>query len=171
MYAKHGSTRRSARPLARTRGIARETKDFPHITDNGALAVHARRRLDGRLLGRRSLARLRAGRRRRSAPLRGRLHRTVAAAHRPTPTITILASCSYPSAIKAWSLTGDERYREAAIEAAVVALAAIQSEKAGFIPGWGFFGKAGLERLGPRRHPDEPAACSCGPCSRARTRR
>jgi unsaturated chondroitin disaccharide hydrolase len=46
----------------------------------------------------------------------------------------------FPSAIKAWSLTGEERYRTAAIEAAS-ALASQFNPRAGFIPGWGFFGK------------------------------
>ena len=45
----------------------------------------------------------------------------------------------YPSAVKGWRLTGDERYLRAAKDAAV-ALAAQYNPAAGFIPGWGFFG-------------------------------
>jgi unsaturated chondroitin disaccharide hydrolase len=45
----------------------------------------------------------------------------------------------YPSAIKAWQLTGEERYRNAARQAAT-ALAAQFNADAGYIPGWGFFG-------------------------------
>lgn len=46
----------------------------------------------------------------------------------------------FPSAIKAWTVTGDLRYREAALKAAS-ALARQYNREAGFIPGWGFFGK------------------------------
>ncbi len=45
----------------------------------------------------------------------------------------------YPSAIKAWRVTGDEKYRRVAMDAAS-ALARQFNEEAGFIPGWGFFG-------------------------------
>ena len=45
----------------------------------------------------------------------------------------------YPSAVMGWRLTGEERYRLAAIDAAR-ALMAQAHPTAGFIPGWGFFG-------------------------------
>jgi len=45
----------------------------------------------------------------------------------------------YPSAIKGWRLTGDERYFQAALTAAN-SLAGQFNPQGGFIPGWGFFG-------------------------------
>lgn len=45
----------------------------------------------------------------------------------------------YPSAVMGWRLTGEDRYRLAAIDAAR-ALIAQAHPTAGFIPGWGFFG-------------------------------
>lgn len=45
----------------------------------------------------------------------------------------------FPSAVRAWRITHDERYRLAGIEAAE-ALAGQFDERGGFIPGWGFFG-------------------------------
>jgi unsaturated chondroitin disaccharide hydrolase len=45
----------------------------------------------------------------------------------------------YPSAVKGWRITGDERYFNAALTAAD-SLAAQFNPQAGFIPGWGFFG-------------------------------
>lgn len=47
----------------------------------------------------------------------------------------------FPSAVKGWQLTGDTRYRDAAITSAQ-ALAAQFNREGGFIPGWGFFGGA-----------------------------
>lgn len=44
-----------------------------------------------------------------------------------------------PSAVKGWQLTGDQRYHAAAI-AAARALAGQYNSRAGYIPGWGFFG-------------------------------
>lgn len=46
----------------------------------------------------------------------------------------------YPSVVKAWRLTGEERYRVAGIEAAN-SLASQFNPAGGFIPGWGFFGR------------------------------
>jgi unsaturated chondroitin disaccharide hydrolase len=45
----------------------------------------------------------------------------------------------YPSAVKGWRITGDERYLLAGIDAAH-SLAAQFNPAGGFIPGWGFFG-------------------------------
>lgn len=45
----------------------------------------------------------------------------------------------YPSAVKGWRITDDERYLHAALTAAN-SLAAQFNPQAGFIPGWGFFG-------------------------------
>jgi unsaturated chondroitin disaccharide hydrolase len=45
----------------------------------------------------------------------------------------------YPSAIKGWRITGDDRYFDAALTAAD-SLAAQFNPRGGFIPGWGFFG-------------------------------
>jgi unsaturated chondroitin disaccharide hydrolase len=45
----------------------------------------------------------------------------------------------YPSAVKGWRLTGNERYFNAA-RAAAASLAAQFNPRGGFIPGWGFFG-------------------------------
>ena len=123
------------------------------------LAVHARRRVDGRILGGRPLARLRTGRRRRSESRRDFTERLLP--RRPTPTITISGFMFYPSAIKAWRLKGEERYRQAAIEAAGLAREPVQS-KGRLHSRLGLFRQAGLERLGPRRHADEPAPAGVG---------
>lgn len=45
----------------------------------------------------------------------------------------------YPSAVMGWRITGEERYRQGAIDAAR-ALAAQADRTNGVIPGWGFFG-------------------------------
>lgn len=45
----------------------------------------------------------------------------------------------YPSAVKGWRVTGDDRYFKAALTAAD-SLAAQFNPRGGFIPGWGFFG-------------------------------
>jgi unsaturated chondroitin disaccharide hydrolase len=45
----------------------------------------------------------------------------------------------FPSAVKGWQLTGEERYRASALDAAR-ALAGQFNASAGYIPGWGFFG-------------------------------
>ena len=45
----------------------------------------------------------------------------------------------YPSAVTGWRATGNDRYRQAALQAAK-ALAGQFNPAAGFIPGWGFFG-------------------------------
>jgi unsaturated chondroitin disaccharide hydrolase len=44
-----------------------------------------------------------------------------------------------PSAVRGWELTGNARYRDAAVQAAHT-LAGQLNERGGFIPGWGFFG-------------------------------
>ena len=46
----------------------------------------------------------------------------------------------YPSAITGWRLTGNDVWRQAALQAAD-SLAAQFNRTGGFIPGWGFFGK------------------------------
>lgn len=48
----------------------------------------------------------------------------------------------FPSAIKGWQLTGEQRYHQAALDAAH-ALADQFNPAGGFIPGWGFFGSEG----------------------------
>jgi unsaturated chondroitin disaccharide hydrolase len=45
----------------------------------------------------------------------------------------------FPSAVKGWLLTGQERYKVSAL-AAARALAGQFNSRGGFIPGWGFFG-------------------------------
>lgn len=45
----------------------------------------------------------------------------------------------YPSAVRGWLATGEDRYRQAAVTAAH-ALSAQFNDVGGFIPGWGFFG-------------------------------
>ena len=45
----------------------------------------------------------------------------------------------YPSAVRGWLATGEDKYRQAAVTAAH-ALSAQFNEVGGFIPGWGFFG-------------------------------
>ncbi|WP_233837387.1 glycoside hydrolase family 88 protein [Paraburkholderia sp. ZP32-5] len=45
----------------------------------------------------------------------------------------------YPSAVKGWRITGDDRYLRAALTAAE-SLAGQFNPQGGFIPGWGFFG-------------------------------
>jgi unsaturated chondroitin disaccharide hydrolase len=128
-----------AKAVRRTRGIVRETKDFPHITNNGDWQCTPDGVWTGGFwAGVLWLAYEHDG---------GEdLHRyAVDFTERLLPRSSDtrnhdLGFMFYPSAIKAWILKGDKRYREAAVEAAV-SLGGQFNEKAGFIPGWGFFGK------------------------------
>lgn len=125
--------------IARTRGIARETSDFPHIIHHGAWQCTP----DGVWTGGFWAGILwLAFERDQGADLRELAARfTERLLPRATDTHNHdLGFMFAPSAVKAWRLTGEDRYRRAAIEAAV-SLADQFNPKAGFIPGWGFFGK------------------------------
>jgi len=125
--------------VARTRGIARETRDFPHITHAGAWQCTQ----DGVWTGGfwAGLLWLAHGRdgsadlRRLAIAFTDRLLPRAADTHNHD-----LGFMFYPSAVQAWRRTGEARYRQAALDAAA-ALAGQFNATAGFIPGWGFFGK------------------------------
>ena len=125
--------------VARTRGIARETTDFPHITSNGDWQCTPDGVWTGGFwAGILWLASEQDG----CGDLQ---HLAIDFTDRLLPRSSDthnhdLGFMFYPSAIKGWTLTGDERYRQAAIDAAV-ALGRQFNAEAGFIPGWGFFGK------------------------------
>lgn len=139
MYANTWIDEAIGKAVARARGIAHETTDFPHITHNGAWQCTP----DGVWTGGFWAGVLWLGYekegasdlRRLAADATDRLLRRSADKHNHD-----LGFMFVPSAVKGWKLTGDERYRGAAIEAAA-ALYSQFNPKAGFIPGWGFFGK------------------------------
>jgi unsaturated chondroitin disaccharide hydrolase len=122
----------------RTHGILAEVSDFPHITHGGEWRCTPDGVWTGGFwAGILWLVAERSG----DAGLR-------AAAGRFTDRLLPRASDTrnhdlgfmfYPSAITGWRLTGEERYRQAARDAAA-ALAGQFNPVAGFIPGWGFFG-------------------------------
>jgi unsaturated chondroitin disaccharide hydrolase len=124
--------------VRRTRGMASEAKDFPHITESDEWRYTPDGVWTGGFwAGVLWLAFEQSG----DEYLRGQ---AVAFTDRLLPRALDthnhdLGFMFYPSVIKAWRLTGEERYRRAAKEAAS-ALAAQYNPMAGFIPGWGFFG-------------------------------
>jgi unsaturated chondroitin disaccharide hydrolase len=139
MYANTWIDEAIGKAVARTRGIAGEVKDFPHIVDGGAWQCTPDGVWTGGFwAGVLWLAFERDGGddlRRLAVQFTERLLPRASDTHNHD-----LGFMFFPSAIKAWSLTGQERYRTAAIEAAS-ALAKQFNPSAGFIPGWGFFGK------------------------------
>jgi unsaturated chondroitin disaccharide hydrolase len=125
--------------VARARGVARETKDFPHITNNGDWQCTP----DGVWTGGfwAGILWLAYERDRGEDLHRLAVDFTERLLPRSSDTLNHdLGFMFYPSAIKAWTLKGEERYRRAAVEAAV-SLGRQFNATAGFIPGWGFFGK------------------------------
>jgi unsaturated chondroitin disaccharide hydrolase len=139
MYANTWIDHAIGKAVARSRGIAGEVNDFPHITNHGAWQCTPDGVWTGGFwAGILWLAYETDGGddlRRLAVQFTERLLPRSSDAHNHD-----LGFMFFPSAIKAWSLTGEERYRKAAILAAS-ALAKQFNPKAGFIPGWGFFGK------------------------------
>lgn len=115
-----------------------ELKDFPHVTENGEWTTTP----DGVWTGGFWIGQLwLLYRERRSEAVRDR---AIHFLERYLPRRTEernhdLGMMYYPSAIVGWRLTGEERYRQAAIDAAR-ALARQGNDASGLIPGWGFFG-------------------------------
>ena len=139
MYAKTWMDEAIGKAIARARGIARETTDFPHITDYGEWQCTP----DGVWTGGFWAGILWLAFQKDGDDDLRRLATDFTERLLPRSTDTHnhdLGFMFYPSAIKAWRLTGEERYRDAALEAAV-SLAGQFNPEAGFIPGWGFFGK------------------------------
>jgi unsaturated chondroitin disaccharide hydrolase len=125
--------------VARARAIAAETNDFPHITNNGVWQCTADGIWTGGFwAGILWLAYENAGGedlKQLASEFTERLLPRASDTHNHD-----LGFMFFPSAIKAWSLTGEDRYRQAAVRAAN-ALAGQFNPASGFIPGWGFFGK------------------------------
>jgi len=139
MYANTWMDEAIAKAIRRARGIARETTDFPHITDNGVWQCTR----DGVWTGGFWAGVLWLGYEKEGASDLRRLAAEATDRLLPRSADTHnhdLGFMFVPSAVKGWRLTGEDRYRQAAIEAAS-ALADQFNPKAGVIPGWGFFGK------------------------------
>jgi unsaturated chondroitin disaccharide hydrolase len=118
--------------------IAAAVTDFPHITEKKAWKCTP----DGVWTGGFWAGLLWLAHERQPSPQR--LERAHAYTERLLPRATDahnhdLGFMFFPSAVKGWQLTGREDYRLHAIRAAE-SLAAQFNPKAGFIPGWGFFG-------------------------------
>jgi unsaturated chondroitin disaccharide hydrolase len=139
MYANSWIDGAISKAIARVYGIAGEVKDFPHITDRGAWQCTPDGVWTGGFWagilwlayekdGSDDLRQLAVDYTERLLPRSSDTHNHD------------LGFMFFPSAIKAWSLTGQGRYRDIAIDAAN-ALAKQFNPNAGFIPGWGFFGK------------------------------
>ncbi len=127
-----------AKAIARTRGIAREVADFPHITEKRRW-VETR---DGVWTGGFWAGLLwLAHEHDQDAESRERaVHYTERLLPRASDTHNHdLGFMFVPSAVKGWQLTGESRYRDAAI-AAAGALAGQYDRTYRSIPGWGFFG-------------------------------
>ncbi len=125
--------------IARARGISEETEDFPHITNEGEWQCTPDGVWTGGFWagilwlayekdGGDDLLRL-------AVNFTDRLLPAASASHNHD-----LGFMFEPSAVKGWEITGNETYRLAALNAAE-ALAGQFNTAAGFIPGWGFFGK------------------------------
>ncbi len=127
-----------AKAVRRTRGIAGEVSDFPHITEKGKW-IETR---DGVWTGGfwAGLLWLAYERERDQAMREKAEHFTERLLPRANDSHNHdLGFMFMPSAVKGWQLTGEERYRDAAI-AAAEALARQYSTVYRAIPGWGFFG-------------------------------
>jgi unsaturated chondroitin disaccharide hydrolase len=127
-----------ARAVAGTSRLAAVAKDFPHIVDRGAWQFTSDGVWTGGFwAGCLWLAAQHGG----AAELRAQ---AVAATERLLPHVHDtrnhdLGFMFHPSAVAAWRATGDVRYLGAA-KTAAASLAAQFDAKAGYIPGWGFFG-------------------------------
>jgi unsaturated chondroitin disaccharide hydrolase len=127
-----------AAAVARTEAIAANVSDFPHITEAGKWSCTP----DGVWTGGFWAGLLWLAHER--VPSEARVMRARSFTDRLLPRASDthnhdLGFMFFPSAVKGWQLTGEERYRQAAMTAAR-ALAAQFNERGGFIPGWGFFG-------------------------------
>jgi unsaturated chondroitin disaccharide hydrolase len=126
--------------VLRVAKIADETVDFPHITHRQKWQTTG----DGVWTGGfwAGLLWLAHGRTHRQTMLEQAIHFTDRLLPRAGDAHNHdLGFMFYPSAIKGWERTGNERYRNGAI-AAAEGLARQFNEQGGFIPGWGFFGDA-----------------------------
>lgn len=138
MTSENWSDAAIATAIGRTREIAREVRDFPHITEDrqwvqtqdgvwtggfwaGLLWLTHQQDRDPES---RELA----------VHYTDRLLTRVSDSHNHD-----LGFMFFPSAVKGWRLTGETRYRDAAVIAAET-LAKQYNPDLGFIPGWGFFG-------------------------------
>jgi unsaturated chondroitin disaccharide hydrolase len=125
--------------VARVRHVASQVSDFPHITEGGRWrTTHDGVWTGGFWAGLLWLASQHAT----GAMLR---ESAVSYTERLLPRAFDehnhdLGFMFYPSAIRGWELTGDARYKAAAIDAAR-SLARQFNPRTGFIPGWGFFGR------------------------------
>jgi unsaturated chondroitin disaccharide hydrolase len=127
-----------ATAIARTDAIAATVRDFPHITEGGKWSCTP----DGVWTGGFWAGLLWLAHERMPTEARATRARSFTDRLLPRAADTHnhdLGFMFFPSAIKGWQLTGEERYRKAAMTAAR-ALAAQFNERGGFIPGWGFFG-------------------------------
>ena len=124
--------------VARVSTIAEDVADFPHITKSQVWETTVDGVWTGGFwAGLLWLAYERTGRehlRSRAVHFTDRLLPASAAARNHD-----LGFMFYPSAIKGWTLTSRAKYRDAAM-AAAHSLARQFNNRAGFIPGWGFFG-------------------------------
>lgn len=127
-----------ARALDRLEASSAALTDFPHVTEDGAWVTYP----DGAWTGGFWVGQLwllyrvrrdEAARERAEAFLERLLPRRLEERNHD------LGMMFYPSAVMGWRATGDERYRQAGIDAAR-ALVAQAHPGGGFIPGWGFFG-------------------------------
>ncbi len=126
------------RALDRVEEASRALADFPHVTEAGEWVTYP----DGVWTGGFWIGQLWLHYRvRRDEEIRRRAEHFLERylPRRNEEQNHDLGMMFYPSAVVGWRLTGDERYRSAAIDAAR-ALIAQAHPSAGFIPGWGFFG-------------------------------
>jgi unsaturated chondroitin disaccharide hydrolase len=124
--------------IARTDAIAASVTDFPHVTEQGKWTCTP----DGVWTGGFWAGLLWLAHERMPTEARAKLATSFTDRLLPRAADTHnhdLGFMFFPSAIKGWQLTGEERYRQAAMDAAR-ALAGQFNPRGGFIPGWGFFG-------------------------------
>jgi unsaturated chondroitin disaccharide hydrolase len=127
-----------ATAAARTEAIAATAKDFPHITQKRQWSYTA----DGVWTGGFWAGLLWLVHERAPSQARAALARSFTDRLLPRASDSHnhdLGFMFFPSAIKGWQVTGEERYRSSAL-AAARALAGQFNSRGGFIPGWGFFG-------------------------------
>jgi unsaturated chondroitin disaccharide hydrolase len=124
--------------IERVDAIAASVTDFPHITERGEWSCTP----DGVWTGGFWTGLLWLAYERTPTEDRAKLARRFTERLLPRAMDTHnhdLGFMFFPSAVKGWQLTGEERYRQAAMTAAR-SLASQFNERGGFIPGWGFFG-------------------------------
>lgn len=129
-----------ARALTRLDAIAQEATDFPHITEKQRWCYTADGVWTGGFWAGLLWLAYQRGRQGRHS------EQALAFTERLLPRAADarnhdLGFMFFPSAVKAWHLIDDPRYRDAAVQAAQ-SLAAQFNPQAGFIPGWGYFGGA-----------------------------